>query len=107
MRAGLHRSIHRNSHLTSDALHHQDLRAEALSVPVCLLCLASLLITRWMGAVQADELELEALEAQLSVYDILLFRTMAERKAQGPKVSLDVAREPRPKDGSQEGTEAM
>ena len=52
-------------------------------------------------------MELEALEAQLSVYDILLFRTMAERKAQGPKVSLDVAREPRPKDGSQEGTEAM
>ena len=107
MRAPLHRSVHRIQHLTSDAFSHQNLSAETLSVPVWPLCLASLLMSRVMGTKQADDVELEALEAQLSVYDILLFRTMAERKAQGPKVSLDVAREPHSKDGCQDGTEAM
>ena len=107
MRARLHRSVHRIPHLASDAFSHQNLSAKALSVPVCPLCLASLSMSRLMGTVQADDVELEPLEAQLSVYDILLFRTMAERKAQGPKASLDVAREPHSKDGSQEGTEAM
>ena len=107
MRARLHRSLYRTLHLTSDAFSHQDLSAEALTVPVCLLYLASLLSSRWTGAVQADELELETLEAQLSVNDILLFRTMAERKAQGAKVSLDVAREPHSRDGIQEGAQAM
>ena len=52
-------------------------------------------------------MELETLEAQLNVNDILLFRTMAERKAQRPKVSLDVVREPHSTEGIQEGTEVM
>ena len=80
---------------------------------VCCLCISaylhwlSLLVLRVSIAVQAENMELETLEAQLTANDILLFRTMAERKAHGPKVSLDVVREPHSTEGIQEGTEVM
>ena len=86
-------------------LHPQESFAVPLSVPVCHNWTLVFMLTL-ISAVQASETELENLESQLNVNDILLFRTMAERKAQEPKVSLDVVREPFT-EGIQEGTDVM
>ena len=59
------------------------------------------------GPEQAEDAELEALEAELSVSDILLFRTMAERQAQSQKAAALSAQQPEEEEVFQDATEVM
>lgn len=57
--------------------------------------------------VQAEILELEALEAELIVNDVLLFRTMAERKQQGSRAAPPIEGQPEEEEVFQDATEVM
>ncbi len=59
------------------------------------------------GPEQAEDAELEILEAELSVSDILLFRTMAERQAQNQKAAALTAQQPEEEEVFQDATEVM
>ena len=56
---------------------------------------------------QAEEAELEALEAELSVNDILLFRTMAERQAQSGNAAPRDEQQLEEEEVFQDATEVM
>ena len=59
------------------------------------------------GSEQAEEAELEALEAELSVNDILLFRTMAERQAQSGNAAPRNEQQLEEEEVFQDATEVM